>query len=110
VNKQLVESLASAIAALPTEDYVLFQETLIGKMINKTPGVAGGLACIRNTRITVWTIVSLMDQGADDQELLRNFPGLNSFDLAAVRSYYKTSKEEIDGEIESHHQEDGWDG
>jgi uncharacterized protein (DUF433 family) len=109
MNVKLVESLVEVVAALPTEDYALFQQALIGKMIKKTPGAAGGYACIRNTRIAVWTLISLMNQGADDQELLRNFPGLNFFDLVAARFYYGNLKKEIDGEIESHHREDGWD-
>jgi uncharacterized protein (DUF433 family) len=109
MNAKLVESLADVVAALPTEDYALFHQTLIGKMIKKTPGVAGGYACIRNTRIAVWTMISLMNQGADDQELLQDFPGLNSFDLVAARSYYASFKKEIDAQIESHHREDGWD-
>ena len=78
MNLQLAESLANAVVALPTEDYALFQNALISNMIRKTPGLAGGSACIRNTRIAVWTLISLMNQGADDQELLRNFPGLRS--------------------------------
>ena len=55
MNTKLVESLADAIAALPTEDYALFQEALIPKMVKKTPGVAGGCACIRDTRIAAST-------------------------------------------------------
>ncbi len=109
MNLQLAESLANAVVALPVEDYTVFQDTLITKMIRKTPGVAGGCACIRNTRIAVWTLISLMNQGADDQELLRNFPGLNLLDLGVARSYYATLKQEIDNEIESNHREDGWD-
>jgi uncharacterized protein (DUF433 family) len=109
MNLQLAESLANAVVALPTEDYALFQNALISNMIRKTPGLAGGSACIRNTRIAVWTLISLMNQGADDQELLRNFPGLNLRDLEVSRSYYANLKEEIDTEIESNHREDGWD-
>ena len=109
MNLQLAESLANAVVALPTEDYALFQNALISNMIRKTPGLAGGSACIRNTRIAVWTLISLMNQGADDQELLRNFPGLNLRDLEVSRSYYANLKEEIDTEIKSNHREDGWD-
>ena len=69
MNAKLVESLADAIAALPTEDYALFQEALITKIVKKTPGVAGGCACLRDTRIAVWTIISLKNQGADEQVL-----------------------------------------
>jgi Protein of unknown function (DUF433) len=49
-----------------------------------------------NTRIPVWTIVSLHNQGADEVELLRNFPSLTLFDLAATRAYYATHRAEID--------------
>lgn len=31
----------------------------ITEVIQKTPGVSGGHACIPNTRISVWTLVSL---------------------------------------------------
>ena len=31
----------------------------ITEIIQKTPGVSGGYACVRNTRIPVWTLVSL---------------------------------------------------
>ena len=37
-------------------------------VIQHTPGVCGGNACIRNTRIPVWTLVSLRSQGATDSE------------------------------------------
>lgn len=37
--------------------------------IEKTPGVMGGDACIRQTRIPVWLLVSLRQQGASDAYL-----------------------------------------
>jgi uncharacterized protein (DUF433 family) len=109
MNAKLVESLANAIAALPTEDYALFQDALMAKMVRKTPGVCGGHACIRDTRIAVWTLISLGNQGADDEELLLDFQGLTRFDLFAARAYYQSNREEIDALIASHNQEDGWD-
>lgn len=65
-------------------------------LIQKTPGVCGGNARIRDTRIPVWTLVSFRQQGADDEELLRNYPGLNQLDLAAAWSYYVQHRQEID--------------
>jgi uncharacterized protein (DUF433 family) len=106
MNAKLVESLAEAIAALPTEDYVLFQEALIEKMVRKTPGVCGGYACIRDTRIAVWTLISLANQGADDDELLIDFPGLTRFDFLTARAYYQTHRDEVDALIASHNHED----
>ena len=105
MNNELVESLAEAIVALPEEDYTLFQSALVAKMVCKTPGVAGGHACIRKTRIAVWTLISLAQQGADDGELALHFPGLTQFDFVAARSYYAANRVEIDGAIASHEQE-----
>ena len=106
MNVKLVESLADAIAALPTEDYALFQEALIPKMVRKTSGVAGGYACIRDTRIAVWTLISLTQQGANEEELSMDFPGLTRFDFLAARAYYQANRDEIDALIASHNRED----
>ena len=99
LNTKLVESLVQVIEALPSEDYLLLQGQLTDRNIQKTEGVCGGYARIRNTRIPVWTIVSLLNQGADEAELLRNFPSLTLFDLAATRAYYANHRAEIDSLI-----------
>jgi len=108
MNMKLAESLAEAVVALQEEEYTLFQQALTDRMVKKTPGVVGGHACIRNTRIAVWILISLMHQGVDDAALLRKFPGLSLIDLAAARSYYVSFRAEIDKIIDSHHREDGW--
>lgn len=108
MNTKLVESLADAIAALSVEDYALFQEALIARMVRKTPGVAGGHACIRDTRITVWTVISLLNQGATEDELATDFPALTRFDFLAARAYYCNHRDEIDALIASHNSEDDW--
>jgi uncharacterized protein (DUF433 family) len=38
--------------------------------VQKTPGVCGGRACIRNTRITVWGVVNSRRLGAADEQIL----------------------------------------
>lgn len=106
MNAKLVESLVQAIESLPPEDYALFQEQLALRSVQKTPGVCGGHARIRSTRIPVWTLISLQHQGADDAELLRNFPGLTSFDLSIARAYYTSHTEEIDSAIADLHEDD----
>lgn len=70
----------------------LTQKNLIQKIL----GVCGGNARIRDTRIPVWTLVSFHQQGACDEELFRNYPGLNQQDLEAAWSYYAQHPEEID--------------
>ena len=69
------------------------------EVIQKMPGVCGGYACVRQTRIPVWTLVSLRQQGATEQELLSNYPGLTLEDLTAVWGYYYNHKSEIDRNI-----------
>ena len=106
MNTKLVESLVQVIESLPSEDYILLQGQLTARNIQKTAGVCGGYARIRNTRIPVWTIISLQHQGADDTEILRNFPSLTLFDLAATKAYYASHTEEIDQTITSHNEDD----
>jgi uncharacterized protein (DUF433 family) len=68
--------------------------------------VCGGNARIRNTRIPVWTIISLQQQGADAQEILSNFPILTHFDLVAAQEYYLTHLSEIDKIISADDEDD----
>jgi uncharacterized protein (DUF433 family) len=68
-------------------------------VIQHTPGVCGGNACIQNTRIPVWILVSLRSQGATDKELIENYPSLNQTDLEAAWTYYQQHKDEIDHAI-----------
>src|SRR5438874_2468585 len=65
--------------------------------IQKTPGVIGGDACIRNTRIAVWMLVEARRLGGSDQELLSEYdPPLTQDDLDAAWDYYEQHREEID--------------
>lgn len=68
----------------------------ITETIKKTSGVCGGHACVRNTRIQVWTLVSLHQQDATEQEILHDYLGLTLEDITAVWRYYHNHKSEID--------------
>jgi uncharacterized protein (DUF433 family) len=68
-------------------------------LVRKTPGVCGGEACIRDTRIMVWLPVSLMRQGMDDGEILANYPSLTALDLDAARLYARLHPNEIEEAI-----------
>ncbi|MGL4502354.1 MAG: DUF433 domain-containing protein [Planktothrix sp.] len=102
MNSKLIDSLVQLIDSLEIEEYVLLQDKLQARIIQKTAGFCGGHACIRYTRIPVWTVISLQQQGADYQEIIQNFPGLTLMDLTAVQAYYETHKPEIDRAIASH--------
>lgn len=65
-------------------------------LIEKTPGICGGNARIRGSRIPVWTLVSFRIQGASAQELLLNYPRLTPEDLEAAWAYYASNQVEID--------------
>ena len=70
---------------------------LIG--IEKTPGVMGGDACIRQTRIPVWLLVILHHQGASEAYLLEDYPMLTAADLVNAWLYAEVYPEEIEAAI-----------
>jgi len=94
--------LAKIVSDLPSTELEAFQETLFSHMIQKTPGVMGGAACVRKTRIAVWILVSLMQQGASSEELLSDYPGLTILDLWATQVYHLRYPREIDDLIAAH--------
>jgi uncharacterized protein (DUF433 family) len=75
-------------------------------LIRKTPGICGGDACIRETRIMVWLLVDLKRQGASDQEILDGYPSLSQEDLQAAWEYHRQHPEEIDDAIVGQEVED----
>ncbi len=68
--------------------------------IQKTEGVCGGNARIRNTRIPVWTIVSFKKLGVSDSELLKRYPDLSQQDLDEAWAYYEQNRTEIETDIQ----------
>jgi len=63
--------------------------------IEKTLNVCGGDACIRNTRIPVWLLVSYQQQGLSDAKILEAYPTLNAVDLANAWIYAESHPQEI---------------
>jgi uncharacterized protein (DUF433 family) len=64
--------------------------------ISKTPGVCGGAARIRDTRITVWGLVAWRKLGLSEAEVRQRVPEATLADLHAAWSYYETNRDEID--------------
>jgi len=64
--------------------------------IRKTPNVMGGDACIRETRIPVWLLVSCRRLGLSEAKLLENYPGLSATDLANAWAYAAAYPDEIE--------------
>jgi uncharacterized protein (DUF433 family) len=67
--------------------------------VEKTPGVCGGDARIRATRITVRGLVERRAWGLSDAEILEHLPGLTQPDLNVAWEYYEAHREEIDQAI-----------
>jgi uncharacterized protein (DUF433 family) len=71
--------------------------------IQKTPGVCGGDACIRTTRVPVWSLVVARKHGASDADLLNYFvTPLTPEDVQAAWSYYAQFPTEIDRASREH--------
>ena len=67
--------------------------------IQKTLGVCGGDACVRNTRYTVAGLVAWRRLGLHDDQILRQQPDLTQADLDAAWEYYDKNSEEINQAI-----------
>lgn len=72
-------------------------------LIKKTPGVMGGEACIRDTRIAVWQIAELCEAGVELMDVLspEYFPFLTFDDLLAVNQYWYENQKEIADAIQA---------
>jgi uncharacterized protein (DUF433 family) len=68
--------------------------------IEKNPRVMGGDACIRQTRIPVWLLISLRRQGASEAYILEDYPTLSATDLVNAWRYAETHPDEIDASIQ----------
>jgi uncharacterized protein (DUF433 family) len=64
--------------------------------IRKTPGVVGGDACVRDTRIAVWMLVEARRQGQTDADLLEAHPDLSQADLDAAWEYFDRNRSEVE--------------
>jgi len=106
----LTKRIAHEIESVPEPvlaevlDFVLFVKARkdsgeAAPAIRKTPGVCGGEACLRMTRIAVWMLEEARRAGVSDAELLADYPSLNGDDLAAAWNYVAGHREEIDAAI-----------
>ena len=76
--------------------YIALEIDYPGRAIVHTEGICGGDARIDGTRLTVWGLVEYRQLGADDDELLQNFPSLTLGDLKNAWLYYENNRDEIE--------------
>ncbi len=67
--------------------------------ISKKVDRCGGDACVRDTRIPVWGLVSYRRLGLTDAAILEAYPSLTAADLQAAWEYAAANAEEIDRAI-----------
>jgi uncharacterized protein (DUF433 family) len=100
------------VAAMPRQERARLFVWMAEDMADQHPGiefdprVCGGSARIAGTRIPVWSLESWRRLGADDAELLRNFPSLKPSDLVNAWRYAQRHPQEIEREIQENQAED----
>jgi uncharacterized protein (DUF433 family) len=67
--------------------------------VQKSAGVCGGEACVRNTWHTVSGLVAWRRLGLSDAQIRKHHPDLTEADLTVAWSYYRQHAEEIDQAI-----------
>ncbi|MCW1924384.1 DUF433 domain-containing protein [Luteolibacter arcticus] len=95
----------SLVASLPRQERARLVVWMAADLADQLPGiefdprVCGGSARVAGTRIPVWSLESWRRLGADDAEILRNFPTLQASDLLNAWHYVDRHPQEIDREI-----------
>ena len=67
--------------------------------IESNPLVSGGEPCIVRTRIPVWVLVQARNLGMSEADILHSYPTLRAEDLANAWAFYRSHRDEIDGQI-----------
>jgi len=67
--------------------------------VEKTPGVAGGAACVVRTRIPVWVLEGYRRMGWSEARILENYPALRAADLVNSWAYADAHSDEIEQAI-----------
>ena len=70
--------------------------------IESTPDICGGDPRIVRTRVPVWALVSLREQGASDADILAAYPTLRAEDLANAWAYDRVHHPDICAQIRAH--------
>jgi uncharacterized protein (DUF433 family) len=112
ITQRIVSEIESTPEPFQAEvlDFVIFLKTRQGggvpakTFIRHTPGVCGGEACIRMTRIAVWMLEEARRARASDADLLADYPHLTREDLEAAWQYVGTHAEEIENAIRANNE------
>ena len=101
------EQAQSGVVALPRQERARLFVWMAADLADQLPGIefdpriCGGSARIAGTRVPVWSLESWRRLGAEDAEILRNFPTLEPSDLLNAWNYVARHTREIDREIQA---------
>jgi uncharacterized protein (DUF433 family) len=112
ITQRIVSEIEAAPETVQAEvlDFVIFLKSRQSTkrpaktFIRHTPGVCGGEACIRNTRIAVWMLEEAKRAGLSDSELLADYPDLVRDDLEAAWQYASAHAQEIENAIRANNE------
>lgn len=112
ITQRIVSEIESTPEPFQAEvlDFVIFLKSRKGgersakTFIRHTPGVCGGEACIRMTRVAVWMLEEARRARASDADLLADYPDLTREDLEAAWQYTSTHAEEIENAIRANNE------
>lgn len=79
---------------------------VLTERIRRKPGLMGGDACVRDTRIPVWLLAGWRDLGWDDARLLDEYPGLTQADLDAAWAFQRDNAAQVECERLRHEGDD----
>jgi len=68
--------------------------------VDRVPGVCGGRAVIRGTRIPVWQIVECYRAGLTPEEILAHYPHLTLAKIFDALGYCDDNCDEIDNDLD----------
>jgi uncharacterized protein (DUF433 family) len=66
---------------------MISREVAMEERITIEPGKRSGQPCIRGLRITVWDVLGWLAAGVDENQILVDYPELESSDFRAVFEY-----------------------
>ena len=70
--------------------------------ITRDAAIMGGKPCIRGMRVTVGTVVGLVAAGRSRDEILREYPCLETEDIAQALSYAAWRAQEVEVHLTRH--------
>ncbi|MHB8970333.1 MAG: DUF433 domain-containing protein [Pirellulaceae bacterium] len=100
-----LEDLEKEVDALSRADKTRLLQRIMQELGDAFPGietnlgVCGGEPCIIRTRIPVWVLERLRQQGVGDADILGSYPTLRAEDLANAWTYVRAHRAEIEQQI-----------